>query len=156
MRVAPLSAADRAAWERLARGYKQFYQTPASDADYDAAWGRLLRSGEVHGLGASVDGALVGIAHYVFHASTWTERVCYLQDVFTAPAARGRGVGRALIESVASRSRARGATRFYWLTHEDNATARALYDRVATYHGFVRYDYSLPVTPAEGILRVGA
>ena len=156
MRVAPLSIADRAPWERLARGYKEFYHTPTTPAEYDAAWGRLLRGGDVHGLGASVEGALVGIAHYVLHASTWTERVCYLQDLFTAPEARGRGVGRALIEGVASRARARGATRFYWLTREDNAVARTLYDRVAVCHGFVRYDYPLPVVPVEEVARIGA
>jgi GNAT superfamily N-acetyltransferase len=70
--------------------------------------------------------------------------VCYLQDLFTVPEARGRGVARALIAHVAEAARAAGARRYYWLTQEHNTTARALYDRVAAFHGFIRYDH--PVT----------
>ena len=143
IRVAPLQAEDRAPWEVLARGYKEFYATPTTDEEYEAAWRRLLAGDGAFGLGAKVDGELVGIAHFLFHTSTWAPTVCYLQDLFTAPASRGRGVARLLIEAVAERARSRGATRFYWLTQEHNATARALYDRVARYRGFIRYDYPL-------------
>jgi GNAT superfamily N-acetyltransferase len=86
---------------------------------------------------------LVGIAHYLFHTSAWARCTCYLQDLFTAPQARGKGAARALIEAVAAAARERGATRYYWLTQEHNATARLLYDKVATYKGFIRYDYPL-------------
>ena len=85
----------------------------------------------------------VGIAHYLFHRSTWASKVCYLQDLFTAPQARGHGVARALIERVAQEARAAGASRYYWLTQESNAAARALYDRVARFNGFIRYEYPL-------------
>lgn len=141
--VAPLSEADRAAWGRLAAGYKHFYATPTPLADYDEAW-RRLRSGDgVHGLGARLDGQLVGFVHYLFHTGTWAPCVCYLQDLYTDPAQRGRGAARALVEHVAQAARAQGATRLYWLTQEGNATARALYDRIAQYKGFIRYDYPL-------------
>lgn len=143
MQIAPLAPKDRAAWEVLARGYKTFYETPTSDAEYDAAWRRLLERDDVFALGAFVDGELVGIAHYLFHTSTWARSVCYLQDLFTLPEARGRGVARALIDAVAAEARLRQATRFYWLTQEHNATARRLYDRVAKFAGFIRYDYPL-------------
>ena len=143
IRVAPLQAEDRAPWEVLARGYKEFYATPTTDEEYEAAWRRLIAGDGAFGLGAKVDGELVGIAHFLFHTSTWAPTVCYLHDLFTAPASRGRGVARLLIEAVAERARSRGATRFYWLTQEHNATARALYDRVARYRGFIRYDYPL-------------
>lgn len=142
--VRPLLASDRAAWEPLARGYKIFYNTPTSDAEFDAAWQRLMTGRAVHGLGAWLNGELVGIAHFLFHASTWAECTCYLQDLFTAPEVRGRGVARALIEAVAGRAAAQGAARYYWLTQEHNATARALYDRVAKFNGFIRYDHPLP------------
>jgi Histone acetyltransferase HPA2 and related acetyl transferases len=59
------------------------------------------------------------------------------------PAARGSGVARALIETVAHRSREEGAGRLYWLTHQQNATARLLYDRVAKFSGFVEYEVRL-------------
>ena len=74
---------------------------------------------------------------------TWNEEVCYLQDLFVDPALRGRGVARALIEAVAKAALERGAERLYWLTQEHNAAARALYDKVAKYNHFIRYDYPL-------------
>jgi GNAT superfamily N-acetyltransferase len=94
-------------------------------------------------LGAYVDGTIVGFAHYLYHTSTWVPSACYLQDLFTLPAARGQGVARALIEAVASNARDLGATRYYWLTQEHNAEARALYNKVAKFGGFIRYDYAL-------------
>ena len=144
MHIAPLSINDRAEWERLARGYKHFYGAITSDAEFDTAWRRLLGQDGVFGLGARIDGELVGIAHYLFHTGVWTPSICYLQDLFTAPAARGKGVARALIEAVALAAQKEGASRFYWLTQEQNAQARILYDKVAQNRGFVRYDYPLP------------
>jgi GNAT superfamily N-acetyltransferase len=141
--IAPLREADRAAWEPLARGYKAFYRTEHPDARYDETWGLLIEGERIHGLAARLDGKLVGIAHYLFHAQTWSADACYLQDLFTAPEARGRGVATALIEAVAEAARTRGADRYYWMTKQDNETARALYDRVASFKGFVRYDHPL-------------
>lgn len=141
--IAPLQPHDRAAWEELARGYKAFYETPTSDAAYDVAWHRLLAADDVFGLGAYDDGRLVGIAHFLFHPTTWGSRSCYLQDLFTSPAERGKGVARALIEAVAMRAREAGADRYYWNTQEHNAVARGLYDKVAKYRGFIRYEFPL-------------
>jgi GNAT superfamily N-acetyltransferase len=148
MLVAPLCAADRPHWEALARGYKEFYNTPTSDSEFEAAWNRLLAQDGVFGLGAKVNGELVGIAHYLFHTSTWAATVCYLQDLFTSHKARGKGIARALIEAVAKEALARGATRYYWLTQEHNAVARVLYNKVAKYNGFIRYDF--PLSQAGG------
>jgi GNAT superfamily N-acetyltransferase len=141
--ITPLHRDDRAAWERLARGYKTFYKTEATPAEYEASWQRLLARDEVYGLGARLDGRLVGIAHYLFHTGVWAPRYCYLQDLFVDPDVRGRGVARALIDAVASAAREAGAQRYYWLTQDHNTTARTLYDKVARFQGFIRYDYSL-------------
>jgi len=141
--VAPLRAEDRAAWEVLARGYKAFYRSPTTDEEYATAWKRLLARDGVSGLGAKINGQLVGIAHYLFHASAWAQTVCYLQDLFTSPALRSKGVGRALIEAVAVEARVRGAARYYWLTQDHNAVARRLYDKVGKHNGFIRYDFAL-------------
>ena len=83
---------------------------------------------------------LTGIVQYLFHRSTWTPgNYCYLQDLFVADAARGLGVGRALIEAVYDKAKAAGASRVHWLTHTTNAQARILYDQVAENPGFMQY-----------------
>jgi GNAT superfamily N-acetyltransferase len=141
--ITPLLDHHRSAWFTLARGYKTFYQTTITDAELNTAWQRLLSQDGIHGWGAEIDGKLVGLTHFLFHTSTWTPTVCYLQDLFVAPEARGRGLARALIAAVAELARARQAQRLYWLTQDHNTTARALYDQVAQFKGFIRYDYPL-------------
>ena len=141
--IGPLRPGDRDAWEGLARGYKAFYQDPMPDEAYEATWRRLAAGTELYGLGARLGGTLVGIAHYFFHPAFWSAEACYLQDLFVDETARGRGAARALIEGVAAAARDRGADRYYWHTREDNARARVLYDKVASFSGFIRYVYPL-------------
>jgi GNAT superfamily N-acetyltransferase len=141
--IEPLRPDDRAAWEVLARGYKDFYRDPRPDEAYEATWQRLLSGTELYALGARLDGTLIGIAHYLFHPAFWSGEACYLQDLFVDEAARGRGAARALIEGVAAAARERGADRFYWHTQESNTGARVLYDKVARFSGFIRYAYPL-------------
>ena len=141
--IGPLKTSERAGWERLARAYNDFYETVLPESDYDRAWRRLLAGIETHGLGARLDGKLVGIAHFLFHHNVWRDEVCYLQDLFVDQSARGQGAARALIDAVAAAARQRGASRYYWQTKQDNARARALYDKLARFRGFIRYDYSL-------------
>lgn len=144
LQIAELASADHAAWGELALGYKTFYEANLSAAEYAVAWDRLLRQDQVCGLGAKRDGVLVGISHHLYHSSTWRPRVCYLQDLFVLPSARGQGVARQLIAAVAAAAVQAGADRLYWLTHEHNVRARRLYDQVAHYDGFIRYDLTLP------------
>ncbi|HEX6377431.1 MAG TPA: GNAT family N-acetyltransferase [Allosphingosinicella sp.] len=141
--IAPLAPADRPQWEALARGYKAFYGTETSDEDYRRTWDLLMKDATVHGIAARLDGTMVGFAHYLFHPHSWQGEVCYLQDLFTAEGARGRGVARAMIDRIADTARRRGAARFYWLTKADNAPARTLYERIARHSGFIRYDYPM-------------
>lgn len=138
--------ADRQRWGELWRGYLEFYETSLPDAIYDLTWQRLMDAKSIYGFGARLgDGApLVGITHYLFHDHAWSPKpVCYLQDLFVDAALRGTGCGRALIERVAQVARERDCLRLYWTTKEDNATARLLYDRIAKFNGFIRYDYAL-------------
>lgn len=143
IRIAHLEETDHDAWLLLARGYKAFYKTATADTEYEAAWRRLRRDDGVHALVARRDERLTGIAHYLFHTSVWAPTVCYLQDLYVDPAARGQGVARALIEAVAAAARERRATRLYWQTQEHNAIARALYDKLAKHNGFIRYDFPM-------------
>ncbi len=142
VRVRPLAPRDRQAWEALFRDYIAFYRETVPDDVIAATWARIVGpSPEIEGL-VAVDAAdrALGIALVVLHRSTWSATgYCYLEDLYVTPEARGRGVGRALIEAVYRLADARGATRTYWVTEADNATARALYDRVATRAPFVQY-----------------
>jgi GNAT superfamily N-acetyltransferase len=137
--VGALGAADRAAWGELFRGYHEFYGRTWPADRYDEAWREFGRDDRVHALGARLDGRLVGITHFLVHASTSSPDVCYLQDLFTDPGVRGRGVAGALIAAVEAWARDRGCDRVYWHTKADNATARRLYDRVAENRGFIQY-----------------
>jgi GNAT superfamily N-acetyltransferase len=140
--IRPLAHSDRAGWEALWRGYQDFYEADLS-ADEDRLWQALMEPGPdgPYGLVAvDGEGALVGLAHYLFHITTWSQaRRCYLNDLFTAPAARGKGAGRMLIEAAASASAARGAGQVWWLTQDTNEPARKLYDKVAKLTPFIKY-----------------
>jgi GNAT superfamily N-acetyltransferase len=139
--IRPLEPGDRAAWDPLWQGYLAFYNATLSPETTDTTWKRLNDPAEpMFALGTFVDGKLLGIVHYLFHRSCWTiGDYCYLQDLFVADSARGLGLGRALIEAVYEKAETAGASRVYWLTKEDNHTARALYDRVADRSGFIQY-----------------
>jgi GNAT superfamily N-acetyltransferase len=143
--IRPLARDDFAAWKPLWDGYNAFYgregPTALPDEITQTTWSRFFDAYEpVHALVAARGSELLGLTHYLFHRSTTLlGPSCYLQDLFTAAAARGRGVGRALIEGVYERAAAGGANRVYWMTQETNETARKLYDGVATNTGFLIY-----------------
>jgi GNAT superfamily N-acetyltransferase len=147
--VRPIRREDFAAWTPLWDGYNAFYgrsgPTALDPAITRTSWERFFDPNEpVFALVAEGPDALVGLAHFLFHRSTTrVEPVCYLQDLFTVPSERGRGVGRALIEGVADAARAAGSKRLYWQTQASNAEARRLYDAVATHAGFIVYDRDL-------------
>ncbi|MGQ0660489.1 GNAT family N-acetyltransferase [Sphingosinicella sp.] len=133
---------DRAAWEPLWAGYLEFYNSELPRAVTDTTWARFHDPAEPMTCLVAEDenGALIGFTHLVFHRGTWSVGdFCYLEDLFVAERARGRGAARALIEAVYDFADQRGAERVYWLTHETNTVARKLYDQVARHLGFIQY-----------------
>jgi GNAT superfamily N-acetyltransferase len=143
--VRPVARGDYAQWLPLWDGYNAFYERAgptALPADVTAmTWARFFDAYEpMQALVAEQDGRLIGLVHYLFHRSTTAiAPLCYLQDLFTSTQARGKGVGRALIEAVYAAAKEAGCPRVYWQTHETNATARRLYDQVAENSGFIVY-----------------
>ncbi|MEL6586184.1 MAG: GNAT family N-acetyltransferase [Pseudomonadota bacterium] len=138
-----VSEDDFAPWAALWRGYLEFYGMVLPAEVYRTSFQRLLSPDpySFQGLLAERAGQAVGLAHFLFHPHMWRpEGVCYLQDLFATPEARGTGVGRALIEAVYAAADRRGSPRVYWLTQTSNETARLLYDRVGTQADFIRYD----------------
>lgn len=149
IRVRPLHPNDQPTWRQLWDDYNAFYgrsgETALPETVTRTTWSRFFDLDEtLFALVAERDGAVVGLAHYLFHRSTIrVDLVCYLQDLYTAPGHRGTGVGRALIEDVYARALHSGASRVYWQTQADNLTGRQLYERVAQHHGFIVYSKEL-------------
>jgi GNAT superfamily N-acetyltransferase len=139
--VRPVVPADFAQWEPLWESYNRFYKRAIPAEVTQMTWSRFFDAHEpMHSLVAEKDGQLLGLVNYLFHRNTaMLAPVCYLQDLFTNEATRGKGIGRALIEAVYARAKAAGSPRVYWMTHETNLTAMKLYDKVAERSGFVQY-----------------
>ena len=138
--ISPLTESDRAEWEALSRDYKAFFNVEPYD-DYDQAFRRLRDDEHLRGITARLNGKMVGLAHYYFHVSIWEPGHCrcYMQDLFVSQEARRHGVARALIEWMTQDAEAHGATRLHWHTTQDNSNARAFYDTVGRFKGFITY-----------------
>lgn len=144
--IRPVVAADFDVWLPLWKGYQDFYRVDIADAVTRNTWARFLDPAEPVNAALAYDsGKAVGMVHWIFHRSTWTAGdYCYLQDLYVDPETRGIGAGRKLIEHVYAQAAAANCARVYWLTHETNATAMQLYDRIADRSGFIQYRKVLP------------
>jgi GNAT superfamily N-acetyltransferase len=143
--IRPLQPSDEATWRELWRGYLEFYQTDLPEAVTATTWARLVgATPHYRGFVAERDGEVVGMATVVMHDFTWSDKPAgLLHDLYVKPEVRGGGIGRGLIDHVVELGRAEGWARVYWLTKEDNAPARRLYDSYAPADGFVRYRIAL-------------
>jgi len=143
--IRPVASGDRAAWGALYAGYAEFYGVDQSDDMRDRVWGWLMDTGhDVNGLVAVLDGALVGLTHYrPFARPLAAATGGFLDDLFVSPEARGTGAAPALIDAVKAEGIKRGWTVIRWITADDNARARGLYDKVATQTAWVTYDIKI-------------
>lgn len=140
--IRPLRPEDRAQRAEMWRDYLAFYETEVADEVYDSTFARLLGDdpNDFSCFVAELDTQLIGLTHYLFHRHAWkVERVCYLQDLYARPEARGTGIGRALIQAVYDEADRQEAPSVYWLTQENNHTARKLYDRIGKLSPFLKY-----------------
>lgn len=142
--IRDIAPADRADWFRLWAGYNAFYEAEVAPPISERTWQRLLDPGSnLFGRIAEIEGRVLGFSLSVLHEGTWVDApICYLEDLFVDPGARGQGVGRALIADLVALGRQRGWSRLYWHTREDNP-ARKLYDEFTAADDFVRYRLTL-------------
>jgi GNAT superfamily N-acetyltransferase len=141
LEIRQVNAEDHAAWLPLWQAYLRFYNTELPDAVSQSTWQRMLDPNEpTHAALAWADNKAVGMVHFIYHRSNWAiENACYLQDLLVVPETRGTGVGRQLIEFVYATAKADGCNKVHWLTHETNATAIQLYERLAERPGFIQF-----------------
>lgn len=137
--------ADEPAWRDLWSQYNDFYETKVAEAVTAHTWRRILDpTASIFGRIATADDVAVGFSNNVLHDITWAiAPVCYLEDLFVAPAFRGRGIGRMLIADLIERAKSNGWSRLYWHTRADNP-ARRLYDEFTGADDFVRYRLFFP------------
>lgn len=144
--VRRLRSTDREGWQRLWQQYQRFYRADLPTSTSDRTFARLCEgdSGLIGLLAVDVDGSAVGLAHLIFHLSTWAERPYgYLEDLFVDQPGRGAGVAGRLFEALYETARQHSATRVYWHAQQYNAAARSLYDTVGHLTSFVVYEHEL-------------
>jgi GNAT superfamily N-acetyltransferase len=138
-------ATDETAWRSLWSQYNAFYETRIAEAVTARTWQRILDpAAPIFSRLATVDDAVIGFSTSVLHEITWAiAPVCYLEDLFVAPAFRGCGIGRMLIADLIERAKSNGWSRLYWHTRAGNP-ARRLYDEFDKADDFVRYRLFFP------------
>ena len=132
---------DEPAWRSLWAQYLAFYAVTLPPQVTDRTWTRAMDPlSPLTARLAVQDGTVIGFALHHWHLSTWAEGADgYLEDLFVADAARGLGLGRALLDDLIAHARAQGWSRLYWHTNEANTRARALYDSYVHSEGDIRY-----------------
>ncbi|MGP9556672.1 GNAT family N-acetyltransferase [Psychrobacter sp. AOP7-A1-24] len=141
IKTAPLSKTDYDLWLVLWQDYLSFYETALPLSVVETTWRNILDDNvAIYGFGAWKDDMFVGFTHVVLHPNTWnTTDCCYLEDLYVSENVRGQGVGRALIEQVYAFANEKDCNRVYWVTQEDNTSARKLYDDIASLTDMVQY-----------------
>jgi GNAT superfamily N-acetyltransferase len=136
---------DEAAWRGLWQGFLDYYSMPLDPAITARTWARLMDPDcTMKARLATGGGVALCFAIHQHHPSSWVMGDdCYLEDLYVSPQARGKGLGRALIEDLVALARAKGWHRLYWNTETTNATALRLYDSFIKDDGHIRYRLTL-------------
>lgn len=142
IKVTPACAEDKAGWQPLFEGYRDFYKQPSDPAVAERVWGWIMDPSHPTQclLARDAAGAIVGLAHYrELPRPLSGTNAGFLDDLFVVPDARGRGTTEALIDAVAAEGKARGWSWLRWFTAEDNYRARGFYDRIAALTAWKTY-----------------
>lgn len=143
--VRHIAVEDRSSWLELYHAYLKFYKSELAEFSVELLWNRLTKAEpKIQGLLAESNGEIVGIAHFHYQLSTWSDTLhCYLEDLYVAEGARGKGVATTLIAEVKKFAIEHKCSELFWITKESNQVARKLYDKVAAVSDFVRYEIRL-------------
>ena len=143
--VRQIEIQDKTSWKELYVAYLKFYESEPVESSTELLWNRLTKSEpEIHGLVAVSNGEVVGIAHFHYQLSTWSDTLhCYLEDLYVAEDARGKGTASSLIAAVQDLAIQNKCSELFWITKESNTVAKKLYEQVATLSDFVRYEKKL-------------
>jgi len=132
IKIRAVNKDDKSRWLELFADYITFYNSKLTDQQFELTWQRINSDFNINCLVAELDSKVVGFTHYIWRPDTWEEQdFSYLEDLYTDPKVRGKGVGRALIKAVEDIAIAKGSKRLYWTTAPDNELARTLYDKIA-------------------------
>jgi GNAT superfamily N-acetyltransferase len=143
--IRPAAPKDEARWRKLWAGYIKFYRASVSEEVTANTWRAILDpKSNIEALVAEKAGEVIGICNYLYHDSTWSlQPICYLQDLFVDPDARGGGAAKELILACEQKAKEKGAFRLYWQTQEYNGAARSLYDTITPRSSFIVYRKNL-------------
>lgn len=140
--IRSLEAKDSSKWSSMWTEYLKFYDSEVTIDIREMTFTRLIDPDQKvqNCLVAERNGNLIGLIHFIYHAHNWKiEDVCYLQDLYVDPKARGQGVGGALIKKVYATADLNGTPSVYWMTQDFNVKARILYDQIGNLTPFIKY-----------------
>jgi GNAT superfamily N-acetyltransferase len=140
--IRELKPSDKQEWEKLFKGYGDFYKAPINDEILTTVWNWLFdKNHVVNGLCYEIEGKIVGIAHYrTMPRPLKGKYIGFLDDLFVDPDFRGQKIGQKLIEALKNMAKSNNWQVIRWITHSNNKTAKKLYDKIANNTGFDLYE----------------
>ena len=133
---------DKENWEKLYKGYADFYKVSMNTGVLDTLWSWIQDNNHiVNGICYELEGKIVGIAHYrTMPRPIKGQYIGFLDDLFIEPEFRGQQIAQKLISHIKSLSKANIWDGIRWITHSSNKKAKILYDKIANNTGFELYE----------------
>jgi len=124
---------DKKDWEKLYRGYADFYKVEMNDEILATVWKWLFdQKHEVSGLVYEEKSKVVALAHYRKMPSPLRGKyIGFLDDLFVDPEHRGKKIGEKILNELKNISQKNRWGLIRWITRNDNVRAKSLYDKVS-------------------------